>query len=174
MKIKIIGMFSCILLSGVALTFVSGRNNRSYNLMNVSEINESQEPSPHRVSTLFESYDKSMSNKEVKDRLDALGLYMNEASSFRAYIISYGGRRSCPGEALMRAQLAKNYLSKLKGVNPQRIRVLDGGFQDQWTVELWIGATGAFAPTPMPSIDRRDVQTTRSCPKASTRKKHGS
>lgn len=175
MRTKVSVVFAYVLLSGAAITSVSGRNNRVYDLMDLREINESQVSSHDQVSTIFESYDTSMSSTQVKDRLDALGLYMKEAPSFLAYIISYGGRRSCPGEALMRAQFAKDYLSKLKGINPQRIRILDGGFQDQWTVELWTGAKGAFAPTPMPTVDRRKVHIIRNCKlKSSGRKKHGS
>ena len=88
------------------------------------------------MSAIFESYDKSMSDKQVRERLDALGLQLKAAPTFRAYIVSYGGRSSCPGEAKRRAQLAKDYLSKLKGISRQRIRTIDGGFKEEWTVEL--------------------------------------
>lgn len=175
MRIRILVLAVCVLL-GIA-TIESGDSGkiRRHSSNSAKGDDIEQVPEQDRVSGIFESYDASMSEKQVKERLDALGLYLKNAPSFRAYIVSYGGRRSCRGEALMRAQRAKNYLSKVKGINRQRINTMDAGFQEEWTVELWTTAEGAFAPTPMPTADRRDVQIIRNC-KLNTfrRKKHGS
>ena len=175
MWIKILVLAGCVLLSTATIELDdSGKAiGNSPNSAKGSYVQ--QVPERDRVSAIFESYDKSMSEKQVKERLDALGLYLKDASSFRAYIVSYGGRRSCPGEALIRAQLAKNYLSKLKGINRKRIRTMDAGFQEEWTVELWTTAEGAFAPTPLPTVNRRDVQRIKSCnPQGSKHKRRSS
>jgi hypothetical protein len=124
---------------------------------------------------IFEEYDETKSLPQRVDRLDGFAIYLKENPSFQAYVISYGGRRSCPGEALSRASFAKDYLSKVKGIDRKRITALDAGYLDKWAVQLWIGAQGESPPTPMPTIDRRSVQIVKNC-KAKTSKlqKHGS
>lgn len=126
-------------------------------------------------ASIFEAYDETKTMKQTFERLDAFALYLKAAPSFRAYVISYGGRRSCRGEALRRARFAKDYLSHVKGIDQKRITALDGGYSDKWAVYLWVGAQGEAPPIPMPTIDRRSVQIIKSCkPKTSKRKKHGS
>jgi hypothetical protein len=56
-------------------------------------------------------------------------------------------------EALKRARFAKDYLSKIKGVDQKRITEIDGGYRDQWAVYLWVGAQGEAPPIPMPTIE---------------------
>ena len=55
-----------------------------------------------------------MSDEQVRERLDSLALYLKGAPSFRAYIVSYAGRKACRGEALMRARFVRDYLSKIR------------------------------------------------------------
>jgi hypothetical protein len=114
-------------------------------------------------ASIFEAYDETKNTKQRFDRLDGYALYLKENPSFRAYVISYGGRRSCRDEALRRARFAKDYLSKVKGIDRQRINALDGGYVDQWAVYLWVGAQGEAPPTPMPTVDRSQVQIVRNC-----------
>lgn len=114
-------------------------------------------------ASIFEAYDETKSMKQRFERLDAFALYLKAAPSFRAYVISYGGWRSCRGEALRRARFAKDYLSKVKGIDLKRITAIDGGYLDQWAVYLWFGAQGESPPTPLPTVDRRDVKITKNC-----------
>lgn len=125
--------------------------------------------------SIFEAYDETKSMKQRFERLDAFALYLKEAPSFRAYVISYGGRRSCRGEAFKRAQFAKEYLSRAKGIDQKRITALDGGYLDQWAVYLWVGGRGDSPPTPLPTVDRSKVHFIKNCKlKAPKRKAHGS
>jgi hypothetical protein len=112
---------------------------------------------------IFEKYDKTKNLKERKERLDAFAFYLKENPHFQGYIISYGGRRACIGEARARGEGAKNYLIKIKGIDANRIVIMDGGFYEEWMVELWAGARGAPNPTPMPTVDPNDVRVIKNC-----------
>jgi len=65
---------------------------------------------------LFEKYNKTRNAEQKKERLNAFTLYLRENPDFRGYIMSYGGRRTCIGEALGRAEDAKNYLVKVRNI----------------------------------------------------------
>jgi hypothetical protein len=54
------------------------------------------------------------------------------------YILAYGGRRACAGEAKARAIRAKNYLMKPHGIGANRVIWKDGGFRENLSVELWL------------------------------------
>jgi hypothetical protein len=114
-------------------------------------------------ASIFEAYDETKSLKQRFERLDGFALYLKENPTFQAYVMSYGGRRSCRGEALRRARFAKQYLSNAKGIDRKRITTLDGGYLDQWAVYLWVGEQGEALPVPLPTVPRRDVQVVRNC-----------
>jgi hypothetical protein len=162
MKFTPITILVSILLIASVNTSINGLNHR-LRAINTREGDDLQENDGDRVSSPFESYDQSMSNKQVKDRLDALALYLKQNRSFRAYIVSYGGRQSCHREAPMRAEFAREYLIRVNSADASRIRTIDGGYRVEWTVELWIGAKGALAPTPLPTVKRRQVKINRKC-----------
>lgn len=159
-----------VFVVAILVTFIpsKGRNDTRYLPHVISQGNSSG-------VSIFEAYDETKNMKQIFERLDAFALYLKEAPSFRAYVISYGGRRSCSGEAFKRAQFAKEYLSKAKGIDQKRITALDGGYLDQWAVYLWVGGRGDSPPTPLPTVDRSEVHFIRNCKlKAPKRKAHGS
>ena len=106
---------------------------------------------------IFEKYDGSKNVKERRKRLDALANYLKENPHFQAYIMSYGGRRSCVGEAVIRGKNAKSYLVKSKGIKSRRVTVIDAGYREHWVIELWYGVAGGSSPTPLETIEREQV-----------------
>jgi hypothetical protein len=114
-------------------------------------------------ASIFEAYDETKSLKQRFERLDGFALYLKENPTFQAYVVSYGGRRSCRGEALRRARFAKQYLFKAKAIDQKRITIVDGGYLDQWGVYLWVGGYGDSAPTTLPTVSPRDVRIVRNC-----------
>lgn len=79
----------------------------------------------------------------------------------QAYIITYGGRTSRPGEAKAAADKAKDYLVNTRGSEAARIVTVDGGYREQPSVELWIVPEGASPPAPTPTVDAKDVKPPR-------------
>jgi hypothetical protein len=75
-----------------------------------------------------------------------------------AYIITYGGKRARPNEARKRADRAKRYLVTVRHFPDDRIKVLDGGYNEKSELELYVVFPGACPPTPFPTVDPRDVE----------------
>ena len=92
----------------------------------------------------FEELTKESSNTN-KLKLDSLGEQLRAEDGSVAYLVSYGGRVSCRGEAMARARHVRNYLLSDGRIDPARIKIIDGGFYDDWVVQLFIAPR--LAPT---------------------------
>jgi hypothetical protein len=97
---------------------------------------------------------------ENKLRLDALSEYLRADDGAIAYLVSYGGRVSCRGEALARARSARTYLVSNGRINPARIKIIDAGYHDEWVVELWL-APKLAPPLTTESISKNDGHLSR-------------
>jgi hypothetical protein len=85
-------------------------------------------------------------------------------------IIAYAGRRAFAGEALRRAEQAKEYLVSHWKIEPLRIIIVDGGYRDTRSVELWLRPQGADVPVAIPTLDSKQVQIIKEPKKRSNRK----
>jgi hypothetical protein len=88
---------------------------------------------------------------DEKARLDnfANHLQQNEPE-FKGYIIVYAGPRARAGTAQARAKRAKDYLLKVRGIEPARIVTIEGGNRDRLEVELYALPSSMSPPTPTP------------------------
>lgn len=119
---------------------------------------------PDEVHILFEVYQRGSDEKAVRERLDALALFLKDNPSFGAHIVSYAGRRSCRGKALRRAKIARDYLIRKRKIERDRITLIDGGYRQEWAVQLWYAPANAKDPVPITeTIDKDRVQTTKNC-----------
>jgi hypothetical protein len=104
-------------------------------------------------------------------RLDNFATHLQNNPDARGYIIYYGGRlRRYPychskrlglpkrGDAAARARILKPYLESTRGVDPARFVVINGGYREEWTAELWLVPKGAAPPSPTPTVDPRRVR----------------
>lgn len=147
---KIRRMTICILLATATLASAIGKTDQQ-------QIDRDQ------IYRLFEAYDQAKNDRQIRDRLDGLAEHLQLNPSSRVYVISYGGLRSCRGEARLRAQLTTRYLHKAKGINRSRVIIVDGGHRDAWQVELWVGDRRSVPPLPMETIKKRLVRITKKC-----------
>ena len=76
----------------------------------------------------------------------------------RGYIIVYGGRRGPRSEAKAFAARMKFFLVRMRGLEAERVVTLDGGYREKSSTELWIVRRGESAPSPMPTLSRREVK----------------
>jgi hypothetical protein len=74
------------------------------------------------------------------------------------YLIGYAGQRARVGEAQARANLAKDYLTQKRGIDPRRIVIVDGGHRDPAGVELFITHRGQPKPLSSPNVYPGNVQ----------------
>ena len=100
-----------------------------------------------------------VSFEDEKIRLDNLAVHLQNEPSAQPYIIAYAGRHARPGEAKGRASRAKSYLIREHGIDPERIVIVDGGYREIRSVELWLVPMGAVSlPLATPTIDPKDVR----------------
>jgi hypothetical protein len=102
-------------------------------------------------------------------RLDNFANQLQNEPAAQGYIIFYEGRRyaSCSnhisriprlGEAAARASRIKPYLTQTRGLDPGRLIIINGGFREEWTAELWAVPPGAEAPKPTPTLRAKNIR----------------
>ena len=120
-------------------------------------------------SQKFDSFGDTCCNDE-KAHLDNFAVTLQAQPDAQGYIIFYGGRRqsypSCSGrqrlqlrgESQARAARLKPYLVSSRGIDYARVIVIDGGYRESWTAELWIVPKGATPPTPSPTVQPNNIR----------------
>ncbi len=109
--------------------------------------------------------------EDEKARLDNFANELQNNPDAQGYIVFYGGkrrqypsrnnsRRALPrrGEAEARVARLKPYLHDSRGIDSNRIVVVNGGYREQWAAELWIVPKGAIPPTPTPTIKPEEIR----------------
>ena len=99
----------------------------------------------------------SCSLDDQKARLDNLAVELQNDPSTRAYILAYGGRMSPLGQVEKLMSRSRDYLITQRGIDASRIVVVNGGFREEDSVELWLVPSGAAAPKPTPTLQAGDV-----------------
>jgi hypothetical protein len=108
-----------------------------------------------------------------KAHLDHFAIELNKNPDLLAYVIFYGGRcySSCEidyprhrphyprrGDTERRAGRIKPFLVEMRGLDEKRIFVVNGGFRESWTAELWLVLKGASPPPLSPTVDAKDIK----------------
>jgi len=88
-----------------------------------------------------------MSQKDQQQRLKNFILQLRAVPDQISVIVAYGGEKTCPEEAKLRASRVRQFLLK-SGISAKRIRVVDAGYQRKWTIALFIGPPDASPITP--------------------------
>ncbi len=105
---------------------------------------------------------------DQKARLDNLAVELQNDPSVYAHIIAYGGRTSPIQQVEKLMTRARDYLINERGIDGSRIVMVNGGFREGDSVELWIVPTGAAAPRATPTVQAGDVK-----PAGPARKRRG-
>lgn len=95
---------------------------------------------------------------DQKARLDNLAVELQNDPSAHAHIIVYGGKTSPIGQVDRLMTRARDYLVNERGIDNSRIVVVNGGFRESDTVELWVVPTGAAAPRATPTVQAGDLK----------------
>lgn len=108
---------------------------------------------------------RNISFYDAKPRLDnfVIQLFMlNEGDpQWRGYIVVYAGRRSYLGEAQYKANCFKNYLVRVRKMDPGSLFAADGGFREEMEVELYLGRADDYPPVLMPTVSPKKVKVIR-------------
>jgi hypothetical protein len=121
----------------------------------------------------FDEYSSILWGDE-KARLNNVAIQLQrERADLVIYLVAYGGRRACVGEARARALRAKNYLVGKRGIPSGRVVSIDGGYRDEQMVEIWVLPRGFGEPYPAPTVDKSEVKLRDCKPKHKVRRKRG-
>jgi len=70
--------------------------------------------------------------------LDSFALSLQNEPTMVGYIVAFAGGRTSRGEAMARANRARDYLVKKRGIDEGRVVAVYGGRRAAWVVELFI------------------------------------
>jgi hypothetical protein len=98
---------------------------------------------------------------DQKARLDNLAVELQNDPSTRAYVIAYGGRMSPLGQVERLMSRAREYLISQRGIDASRFTIVNGGFREDDSVELWIVPSGAAVPRATPTVQAGEVNPAR-------------
>lgn len=121
--------------------------------------------SPEKLISVPLKFDEfgNVQSGDMKARLDNYAVSLAATPEMQAYIIFYGGRRydgrlGRRDEADRLAVRLRDYLVKTRAIAPERIQMINGGFREEWTAELWLSPRGAALPTPTPTIQPGEIK----------------
>jgi hypothetical protein len=103
----------------------------------------------------------SVAFDDDKARLDNLAIELQNNPGATGYVIAYAGRNSRAGEADRMTKRAADYLSTTRGISRDRIVVINGGYREANSFELWLVPQGAEAPRPTPTISPDQIRSRR-------------
>lgn len=106
-----------------------------------------------------EKYDEFLyvSCEDMIARLDGYAYKIYNQPTEQAYVIIYGGRVGRRGEMNVLRSIIKAYLIKARGVEAKRIVVVQGGYREKMTVELWYSEPNVN-PSATPTVDAKMVR----------------
>jgi hypothetical protein len=108
-----------------------------------------QQPAPGDAR-LVDEYG-SINISDTAARMDNFAVELQNTPTHTGYIVVYPQLNKFPAWQLRRAYWCRGYLTESRGLAPERVVVLNGGFADEVRTQLWIAPTGA--PTPVPPFD---------------------
>jgi hypothetical protein len=105
-----------------------------------------------------------LSFEEDKPRLARFADEVKRNNSADAYIIAYGGLVSYKNEARIRLRCIRDYLITTHKISRSRLRLIDGGYRPEVSVQLFLVKPKDAKPTPFPIVNREAVRI-RKAPK---------
>lgn len=106
----------------------------------------------------------AVSIDEERKHLDRMAEQMKIRSSEAiGYILSYAGRTACINESEWRAKRARQYLVETHRIPSSSLVMVEAGFRENWTVELYIQPRRACGPLPNPTLINTDARARGHC-----------
>ncbi|HVF24147.1 MAG TPA: hypothetical protein VM941_13755, partial [Pyrinomonadaceae bacterium] len=96
---------------------------------------------------------------DQKARLDNLAVELQNDPATTGYVIAYGGRMSPIGQTARLMTRARDYLINERGIDGSRVVIINGGFRESDSVELWVVPRGATPPRATPTVQAGEVKS---------------
>jgi hypothetical protein len=96
-------------------------------------------------------------------RLDNFAIQLQNDPAAKGVMVFYGGRRfrgrlPKQGEAAARAARMKPYLVERRRISSERVIVIDGGYREEFQVDLWVIPADIAPPEPSLTIPAKDIK----------------
>jgi hypothetical protein len=109
--------------------------------------------------------------EDEEARLDNLAIQLTNYKQAVGAIIVFAGRKTYENEAIERLKRAKDYLVKVRNIEPDRVVTVDGGYRKEFQVSLYIIPPGAQPPSFEPRLDPSEVELTKPRPRIVAKKR---
>ena len=100
--------------------------------------------------------------EDAQARLDNFVIQLftlqEEDPQWRGYIVVYAARRSRIGWAQFKANCYRNYLVRVRKMNPARLFAVDGGYREDMQVQLFLGRADYYPPVLRPTVSPKKAQ----------------
>jgi hypothetical protein len=96
--------------------------------------------------------------EDLMARLDFYAIELKNAPAASGHIIVYDGQRSRRDEIQGWIHCIKTYLVGRRGIEPNRITIVNGGHRRSKTVEMWLATPGDSPPKATPTFKPKDVK----------------
>lgn len=96
-------------------------------------------------------------NGDAKARLDALTITLQNDPNLQVHVVIYGGRFGSSSEVSRRQIFIRDYLIESRGIAGERIILVNGGYRNELSGELWLSLKGTNAPLLTPTVDKKYV-----------------
>lgn len=93
--------------------------------------------------------------------LDLLSVTLQNEPDSTGYIFVYGARRGYHNDVAKRIKCIKEYLLQRRGIPPASLKVINGGYREHVTIEVWVAPSGSTAPVPTPTTKPGAVKSKR-------------
>jgi len=99
-----------------------------------------------------------LSFEEDKPRIDRFADEVKRDNTAEAYIIAYGGLVSYKNEARIRLRCIRDYLITAHNIHRSRLKLIDGGYRPEVSVQLFLVKPEDPKPTAFPIVNREAVR----------------
>ena len=155
----VINLFLSTTLASLSLVCVDPRQRPAFSALQqpvlarvkvAARLAQSRANPPEAItSPYFEHY---------KPPLDLYANNLTKDTEAKLYIFVYGGREGRKGEVEERVRCIRNYLMSEHRIDGRRAVVKGGGYRDGITVEIFYRTQGQPEPSPVPTVDPKDVR----------------
>lgn len=109
-------------------------------------------------SQKFDEYGMLYCDDELA-RLDNYAIQLQLHSNAKGHVIVYGGRNDTWRNQIRdRLSRIKKYLTTNRRIDGRRIVLVNGGYRESFTVELWVVGEGEEPPETKPTVERKSVK----------------
>ncbi len=115
--------------------------------------------SPEKLSSLplkIDEYEKLSCDSESLT-VHYLGSVLYLEPKAQAYVIIYGGKNGTHNEVKATIARVNSHVRFLR-ISPKDISIIDGGFREKLSIELWLYEKGGNPPIPTPTVEAKDVK----------------